>query len=120
MGLHCPDSRFKLYNSGRETMKTGAHPHVSNKPDSDVQPDSSGQKQQQNSKRFVFTTWPNGLDREMCAFATLEPPLTVPSIGRTGLATAAWTPVQRTETAILICNLLHEGECAWPYAVGSA
>ena len=93
---------------------------MSNKPESGSQRDSPQQKQQQNSKRFVFATWPNTLDREMCAFASAEPPATVPSIGRTGLATATWVQVDRTETAILVCNRLHDGDCAWPYAVGSA
>lgn len=77
-------------------------------------------KQQSASKRFVFTPWNDSLDREICAHAEATGPDRVPAIGRTGLATARWIPVDRTDNAILICNRLHEGECAWPYAVGSA
>lgn len=77
-------------------------------------------KQQTSSKRFVFTPWNDSLDREICAHADSLGPERVPAIGRTGVATARWVAVERTETRVLICNRLHEGECAWPYAVGFA
>lgn len=77
-------------------------------------------KQQTMSKRFVFTPWSGDLDHDMCIHSFIEPPERVPSIGRTGLSTAKWMQVDRTETSILICNRLHEGECEWPYEVGSA
>jgi hypothetical protein len=77
-------------------------------------------KQQTSSKRYVFTPWNSNQDHEMCVYAFNEPPERVPSLGRTGLATAKWVQVDRNDTGILICNRLHEGDCEWPYQVGSA
>ncbi len=77
-------------------------------------------KQQTTSKRFVFTPWQDSQDHELCIHALVLPPERVPSLGRTGTATARWRVVSQGDEAQLICNGLHEGICEWPYTVGSA
>ncbi|MDQ2683735.1 MAG: hypothetical protein M3Y37_09440 [Chloroflexota bacterium] len=81
------------------------------------QAEGSGGKQGSGSKRFVFTNWPDSLDHELCVHAWFDPPERAPYLGRTGLAVPALRAVTRTETAVLHCNGLHHGPCAWPYTV---
>ena len=97
------------------TMITNsASPHQSSKHGSSS--DNQGKVQSQ-SKRFVFSTWADSLDHELCAYALAIPPERTPIAGRTGVATAKWTVVERREDSELICNRLHSGPCAWPWAV---
>jgi hypothetical protein len=84
-----------------------------------AQAESNG-RAQSNSKRFVYTDWGDGINRELCAHAVGDQPQRTPISGRTGLATARWTVVEREEGRELICNRLHNGPCLWPWHVGSA
>lgn len=74
---------------------------------------------QQGSKRFVVSTWHDTNDRDLCAHALVLAPEHTPIAGRTGLATARWEVVDRRSERDLICNRLHEGDCAWPWDVPS-
>ena len=74
-------------------------------------------KGQTATRKFVFTAWGDSVDRDLCAYALAEPPERTPISGRTGLATADWVVVDRVDGRALVCNRLHEGECAWPWAV---
>ena len=77
-------------------------------------------KPQSSSKRFVFSAWGDTVERELCAHSGALPPERTPIAGRTGVAVAKWVVVDRVERRELICNRLHDGECAWPWAVGEA
>jgi hypothetical protein len=68
----------------------------------------------------VFTAWGDTIDRDLCAYALTGPPEVTPIAGRTGVATADWVVVDRSEGRELVCNRLHEGACSWPWAVGTA
>lgn len=74
-------------------------------------------KGQTATRKFVFTPWGDEIDRDLCALALTDPAQSTPVAGRTGLATAEWVVVDRVDGRALICNRLHEGECAWPWAV---
>jgi hypothetical protein len=76
-------------------------------------------KGQTATRKFVFTAWGDSVDRDLCAYALAELPERTPIAGRTGLATAEWVVVDRVDGRALICNRLHDGECAWPWAVES-
>jgi hypothetical protein len=80
--------------------------------------ESSG-KGQSATRKFVFTSWGDAVDRDLCSLAMTDPPLRTPISGRTGLATAEWVVVDRQDGRALICNRLHEGACAWPWAVAT-
>jgi hypothetical protein len=60
------------------------------------------------------------VDRQLCARAMVLAPERTPIAGRTGVSTVRWRVVDRTEQGELICNLLHEDTCVWPWAVGDA
>ena len=74
---------------------------------------------QTNTKRFVFSTWRDGGDHELCTWAMVDPPQSAPYLRRTGVATAAWIVVAREGGRQLICNKLHDGPCEWPWDVPS-
>jgi hypothetical protein len=74
---------------------------------------------QSATRRFVFTDWRNSGDHELCEHALVGGPDRVPIQPRTGLATAEWMIVERRDGRSLVCNGLHEGECAWPWDVPS-
>jgi hypothetical protein len=78
--------------------------------------DNTG-KGQSATRKFVFTAWGDAVDRDLCCHALAEPPERTPISGRTGLATAAWVVVDHRDGRVLICNRLHAGDCAWPWAV---
>jgi hypothetical protein len=77
-------------------------------------------KGQSATRKFVFTAWGDDVDRDLCSLALTDPPQCTPISGRTGLATANWVVVDRRDGRALICNRLHDGECAWPWAVETA
>jgi hypothetical protein len=79
--------------------------------------ESSDGRGQSATKRFVFTTWRDGDDHEVCVHAGGEQPSRTPIAGRTGVATAKWLVVDRHEGYQLICNRLHSQHCEWPWAV---
>ena len=81
--------------------------------------DGAGSRAQTNTKRFVFNTWRDGGDHELCTWALVDPPQSAPYLRRTGVATAAWVVVVREDGRQLLCNKLHDGPCEWPWDVPS-
>ena len=79
--------------------------------------DHSVSKGQQASKRYVYSTWADGKERDLCEHAVATLPERVPIAGRTGLAVARWSIVDTRDDRVLICNRLHDGDCAWPWDV---
>ena len=79
--------------------------------------DNGASKLQTASKRFVFNSWRDQDDHELCTWAMVDAPERAPNQGRTGVATASWLVVDKRDGRQLVCNKLHDGPCEWPWAV---
>ena len=103
--------------NGRKTLPSDTGQHQTTPQHA---PNQEGHgKGQTATRRFVFTPWGDAVDRDLCVYALAALPERTPVAGRTGLATADWVVVERVDGRALVCNRLHEGECAWPWAVES-
>lgn len=56
----------------------------------------------------------DGVDHQICAYCAPVAPATYPVQGRTGLAVMPLQTIAELNGARLQCDLLHDGECAWP------
>ena len=129
-GVFAPECRKRLYTSLRSlpvtwryktahmTGQTGQKPG-GNANETGRSVDLGEGRGQSATKRFVFTDWRNSGDHDLCALAFVGEPDMVPIQSRTGLATAKWLVVDRRGDRSLICNRLHDGDCAWPWDVPS-
>jgi hypothetical protein len=56
----------------------------------------------------------DGIERSMCIGVPSRPPRAFPVQHRTGLAVKSPVQVDRTDTAVLLCDGQHEGPHIWP------
>lgn len=61
-----------------------------------------------------MTGFGDGIERAMCAGVPTVPPRTSPVQHRTGLAVRRLMTVDRTDSAVLLCDDSHDGPHVWP------
>lgn len=81
------------------------------------QPRESASAPLVSTRRLNVAPWARPGDRQICLWADLDAPERSPHVLRLQTAGARLSEVDRTSTAVLLCNGLHEGSCRWPSGV---